>query len=290
MKNQGFGRILFATDGSNESQAAAHVTASIAHASSADVRVVNVWNLEVHERNGVWDVVTRGEAETLINEAVKRLRAAGVEADGELIRADSDRVAAAVAESARRFNADLVVVGSRGLSNWHSLIRHSVSHKLLTALDCPVLVVRNDSRAAGHDAQRVLLAIAGGDDIATGVRAAAAAAAAPGSKVLVLHVAQAIFGGQDFAYIEPTEEIHATFRAATTMLHDAGISTEAFAAGPGHVAHVVSEAAAGWQADVIVIGSSRLGDLAGAVFGSVTHDLLRTTDRPVLVAERSRAL
>ena len=56
----------------------------------------------------------------------------------------------------------------------------------------------------------------------------------------------------------------------------------------GPVAQVVAQIAAGWRADVIVIGSSRMGDLGSMILGSVTHDLLRATERPLLVAERIR--
>jgi nucleotide-binding universal stress UspA family protein len=49
---------------------------------------------------------------------------------------------------------------------------------------------------------------------------------------------------------------------------------------------VVADAASRWQADLIILGSSRIGDLGSLLFGSVTHDLLRGPDLPVLLAER----
>jgi len=288
MKNLGFRRIVLATDGSDQAEAAVGVAASFAHASQASVRIAHVWNLEVHHRHGVWDVEMRSEAERLIGETVKRLRAAGVEADGEICRADSSHVAAAVAQVARQFDADLLVVGSRGLSDWQSITGHSVSHQLLTTVDCPILIVKGDSSAARHIPQRVLLAVAGGDDVQPAARAAIAAAAAPGSTVLVLHVAQALIGAMGFAYVEQDDEIKATLETTRTMLNAAGIASEETIAEPGPVAKTVAEVASRWQADVIVIGSGRLSDLGSLLFGSVTHGLLRVSDRPVLVAERFR--
>ena len=283
-----FARILVATDGSAPAAAAARLATSFAHASSAAVRVVHVWNMEVHPRDGVWDLETRREADELLRNTVDELRAAGVDADGELIRADNRHIASALAECAVAFDADLVVLGSRGLSDWQSMLKHSVSHQLLTALDCPILVVRGTRPTTQHDPQRVLLAVAGGDDVVPAVQAAVAAASAAGSRVLVLHVEQAIVGPQGFAYVEPDGEVHETINKATEMLERAGIVAEALAAGPGHVADVVAKAAEGWSADVIVIGSSRMGDLASMVLGSVTHDLLRASDKPILVAARQR--
>lgn len=288
MNPQGFRRILLATDGSAHAAAAEAVARSFAHASSAAVRVVHVWNLEAHQKGKAWDVEMVTEADNLIDDTTARLRAAGVTTDGTIRRADSEHVAVAVAQAARDFGADLVVVGSRGLSDWQSMRRHSVSHQLLTALDCPLMIVRDLPGEHLSDAKRIVLAIAGGDDVEPGARAAVAAASAPGAQVLVLHVAQAVIGIQGVAYVEPEEDIAATLRRATAILEEAGIPTESRVAVAGPVARTVADLAAGWKADVIVIGSSRMGDLGSLLLGSVTHDLLKVAAQPVLVAERIR--
>ena len=288
MKSHGFSRILLATDGSEQAEAAAAVAASFAEAWEATVRVIHVWSLEVHHRHGVWDVETRREATTLISDAVSRLRSLGVVADGELSHADERHVTAAIAQAAREFDADLVVVGSRGLSEWQSMLQHGVSHHVLCAVDCPVLIVRGKSDQP-FDPKRVLLAVAGGDDLGPGVHAATALASRDGSNVLVVHVAQAIVGAQGFSFVETDDEIAATLQRAAELFAEEGLAVESMVAEPGPVARVVAEVAARWQADVIVIGSSRMSDLAGMLFGSVTYDLLRATDRPVLVAQRVRA-
>ena len=118
------------------------------------------------------------------------------------------------------------------------------------------------------------------------IRAAMAAASEPGTEVLVVHVAQSFVGAHGFAYVEPEEEIHATLEQATNLLNEAGIVCKAMIAHAGPVAQVVAKIAAEWRADVIVIGSSRTGDLGSIIFGSVTHDLLRASKRALLVAER----
>jgi nucleotide-binding universal stress UspA family protein len=280
-----FNRILLATDGSEQAQAA--VAATIAFASpSATVKVVHVWNLEVRHRHGTRDIEVRSEAETLVDATVARLLAAGLIAQREICRADSNHVAAAIAVSAREFKADVVVVGSRGLSDWQSMRQYSVSHELLCAVDCPILIVRAPLHAEKARGRRILLAIAGGDDLAPGVKAAVAAATTAGSIVMVVHVAQALFGAQGFAYVESEEEIEATMATAIKLVEDAGVEAQGMVAHAGPVAPVVAEIAEGWKADLIVSGSSRMGDLGSMFLGSVSHDLLRATDRPVLIAER----
>jgi nucleotide-binding universal stress UspA family protein len=283
---KGFKRILLATDGSPESEAALLSTIGLAHTSSAKVRVAHVWKLELRHRHSILDAAIRGEAKRLVDTAVGRLQAAGVLADSEIVHADIDHVAAAIAIIAKSFDADLIVVGSRGLSNWQAMFKHSVSHQLMCTVDCPVLIVRNQLAATDHEPQRIVLAIAGGDDIAPATSAAIAAAAAAGSSVLVVHVAQTIVEPEGFVFVESDEETEATMSAAMRMVRDAGVAVEGVVAHGRPVAETVAETADSWNADMIVIGSSRMGDIASMVFDSVSHHVLRATGRPVLIAER----
>lgn len=283
-----FERILLATDGSEASQAAVDATIAIAKSRTAKVRIAHVWNLEVHHRHGHWDVEVRSEAAKLVDAAVEQVFRAGVIAEREIIRADSNHVAAAIAISAKNFEADLVVIGSRGLSDWQSLMQHSISHQLLCAVDCPLLIVRSLPAGATGRVSKILLAIAGGDDLAPGVRAAVAVAQ-PDASVMVVHVAQAIFGLEGFAYVESDDEIRDTMARACGLVIDAGIKVQGMVAHEGPVAKAVAEIAQDWNADLIVIGSSRMRDIASLFLGSVSHDLLHLTDRPVLIAERVTA-
>jgi nucleotide-binding universal stress UspA family protein len=280
-----FERIFLATDGSEQSQAAVDVTLAIAKSPTVKVKVAHVWNLDVHHRHGYWDIEVRSEAQQLVDTTVARLLAAGVVAEPQIIRADSNHAAAALAVEAREFGADLVVVGSRGLSDWRSLTQHSISHQLLSAVDCPVLIVRGRPGSASAGAGTIVMAVAGGDDVAPAARAAAAVAQ-PDASVIVVHVAQAMVGVQGFAYVETRDEIRETISRACELLTEAGISAHGLVAHHGPVATAVSNIAQDYNADLIVVGSSRMGDIGSLFLGSVSHDLLHVTDRPVLVAER----
>lgn len=131
----------------------------------------------------------------------------------------------------------------------------------------------------------MVLAIAGGDDLAPAV-GAAVAVAGPDTSVMVVHVAQAIVGVQGFAYVESEDEIRETMSQASELLLDANVKVQGMVAHEGPVAKVVTEIAADWNADLIVVGSSRMGDIGSLLLGSVSHDLLHVADRPVLVAQR----
>jgi nucleotide-binding universal stress UspA family protein len=248
---------------------------------------LHIWNLEVHHRHGRWDVEARSEAEKLLQDSVDRLTAAGVTADKQLYRADSDHVAEAIALIARDFAADLLVVGSRGLSDWKSIFNHSVSHHVMAAADCPVLVVRGHALGARPVTRKILIAVAGGDDVAPAVRAAIAVAQTGKCVVRVVHIPQAIFGMQGFAYVEADEEAQATVSDAIKLLANDGIAAVSTITPAGSVAKALAEVAAGWNADLIVMGSSRMGDLTSLLLGSVSHELLHVLGVPVLIAERA---
>jgi nucleotide-binding universal stress UspA family protein len=282
--SRGFRKIVLATDSSDQAEAAVDATIALSHGSSAEVRVVNVWNLEIHHRHGRWDLEVRNKARQLLDSTVQRLTRDAVRAEGAILRADSDHIAAAVAIDAKTFGADLVVIGSSGLSSWQSMLRQSVGHQLLSSVGCPVLIVRGRT-STEKSSRRVLLAVAGADDIRPAAYAAIAAASAAKSLVLVVHAAELLVGGQVHVDSERDHEIQATIAGAIKLIEDAGISARGVVTHPGPVAEVIARVADTWDVDLIVAGSSRLGDLASMLLGSVSHDLLHVSMRPALIAE-----
>ena len=276
-RENSFERILLATDGTTPSEAAVDATIELARFTGTVVRVAHICTVE-----------TGGEAETLIAGTVERLAAAGVMADKEVFRAQAGHVAAAISKVAHEFKADLVVLGSRGLSDWRSLFKHSVSHQVLTALDCPVLIVRTRPGGDIASTRRIMVAVAGGDDIAPAVRAASAVARARRCSVLAVHVAQAIVSPPGLAYFESDEETQRTIERTVRELRAAGVDAQGVVAPSGPVAATLARVAEEWNADLIVTGSSRMGDAASLVLGSVSHELLHASDVPVLIAERVR--
>ena len=279
-----FERILLATDGSEASRAAVDATIAIARSPMARVRVAQVWNLELHHRHGHRDGEVRSEAEKLVDATVERLFHAGVIAEREICRADGQHVAAAITCAAKAFGADLVVVGSKGLSSWQSLAQPSLSQHMVCRLDCPVLFIRAAGSGASIERSKVLLAITTGEDLEPGVMAAVAVARRD-AFVMVAHVAQPIFAMRGFAYLESGDEIRETMAQASQLLGDAGMTVQGVVAHQGSATKAVAKVAQDWNADVIVIGSSRMGNTGSLFLTSLSPDLLHMTE-PVLVAER----
>ncbi len=278
-----FERILLATDGSDAARAAVDATIALAKSPTVKVRVAQVWNLEIRHRHGSTDGEVRGEAGKLVDATVERLFRAGVIAEREICRADSTHVAAAIACAAKVFEADLVVIGSRGLLDWQALTVKSGTGQMLCGLDCPVLIVRGVASGPSIRSWKVLLAIAAGDDLEPGVRAAASIGRSDES-VVVVHVAQTIAGLHRFAYLEsgrrdPRND-GAGQQAARRSRREGSRCRRAH--GSGHQGGVRDRH--GSDADLIVIGSSRMGDIGSLFLSSVAFDLLLSTERPPLVA------
>jgi nucleotide-binding universal stress UspA family protein len=87
--------------------------------------------------------------QSVVGPAVEKARAAGVEADVELV---DERPAEALLQLAAKRDARLIVVGTYGESPLRGAILGSVPHKLLQASDRPVLVVPRAAVAPGGSA------------------------------------------------------------------------------------------------------------------------------------------
>jgi nucleotide-binding universal stress UspA family protein len=69
-------------------------------------------------------------------------REAGVEARGEIRRVSPGETPEQIVEVAKTSNADLIVMGTRGMTEWKSLLLGGVANKVLHHAICPVLLVR----------------------------------------------------------------------------------------------------------------------------------------------------
>jgi len=136
-----FEKILLAIDGSEQSTRAAEVTRDLAKMADADVLVYHVMEREV-SRAGAFDMETPEESTELVDHTVRMLKDAGVNARGEVNHGIYGRAAKEILAEAKSFGAEVVVMGSRGLSDLSGMLVGSVTHKVIHLADCPVLIVR----------------------------------------------------------------------------------------------------------------------------------------------------
>lgn len=137
-----FDKILLAVDGSEHSRKAASVAGEIERAFGAEVVVLHV--REEDELTWTTDVVleTEEEASELIDGIVRELKDAGGSARGMVVRAPFARTAGTILDVAKEEAAGLILMGTRGLSDWDRLLMGSVAHKVVHLADVPVLIVR----------------------------------------------------------------------------------------------------------------------------------------------------
>jgi nucleotide-binding universal stress UspA family protein len=286
MKDTNYRRILFAVDAEGHSRAAAPAVARLAAAADAEVVVLHVQSVAFFPRFGRWEPETRAEAERLVEGVAAELRAAGVTAITEVRMAERSRVANEIADAAAAHEADLVAVGSRGLSDLSGFVLGSVSHRVVKMLDCPVLVCRGGGSLGKGPINRILVAVAGGEEMEGALGAAADLAHLTGAEVLVLHV-DFVFSGDAAVYSESEDEGQALVDRALAMLGSAGVKAMGWSVAAGtEIARDIADTAAAWNTDLIVVGSRRHSDFAAMFAGSVDHDVIHFSEKPVLIAGR----
>jgi nucleotide-binding universal stress UspA family protein len=163
----GLHRILLVIDGSPHSQLALNYLAGMAGCprlplpENTDVQVMHIlpplssegmvaaaWAMEPEiagrvlfepSRKPDWQIQEEREAQEMLNKAVETLISAGVQASPMLRRGDA---ATEIIEYAKTNQVDLIVAGSRGLSQVEGWLLGSVSRKLVHYAGCSVLIVR----------------------------------------------------------------------------------------------------------------------------------------------------
>jgi nucleotide-binding universal stress UspA family protein len=286
MENNKYRRILFAVDAQRHSRLGAPAVARLAEAASAEVVVLHVQPLVYVARWGYWEPESLPEAQQLVREMVTNLTEAGVKASGEVKTVERSRIADTIAETARDLEADLVALGSRGLSDLAGMFLGSVSHRVVQLLDCPVLVCPQNADVTKAPIGRILVAVAGGAEMTGALDTAATIAGLTGSEVVVVHV-DFVYTGEAAAYAEPPEEGQALVDRAVAQLQDAGVKAMGWSfEGGSDIARDIADTAGAWNADLIIVGSRRHSDLAAVFAGSVDHKVMQFSEKPVLVANR----
>jgi nucleotide-binding universal stress UspA family protein len=105
------------------------------------VTVVHVREYERYEGADV-DLGPPIPADELVESVVASFREAGVDAHGVVRRIGSGNTPETIVEVANASAADLIVMGSRGMTELKSLLLGGVANKVVHQATCPVLLVR----------------------------------------------------------------------------------------------------------------------------------------------------
>jgi nucleotide-binding universal stress UspA family protein len=136
-----FKHVLVALDGSAYSDSALPTAIEVARKFGSDLTVVHVVE---HDRGRAVTYIAESPAEAtqLVAKAVKAARDAGISTQAELRDVAVGHVARAIVQVAEAKGSDLIVMGSRGLSDIQGLLLGSVTHKVMQLAPVSVLVAR----------------------------------------------------------------------------------------------------------------------------------------------------
>ena len=139
--------IVVGTDGSEPAERAVREAIDIAARDGAELHVVTAFHDQAMFRERIESGATSVEinlqevGESVAARAVREAEAAGVKVTSHAHEGDP---AEAILDTAKEQNADLIVVGSRGLTGAQRFLLGSVSQKVMEHAACNVMIVRAD--------------------------------------------------------------------------------------------------------------------------------------------------
>jgi nucleotide-binding universal stress UspA family protein len=135
-----FERTLVATDSSEPSKRAVEFAAALAETHGSEIIVLHAVP-RVVSRLGTSDLEEPDAARELVDETLRDLKDRGLNARGEIVRVLEGHMARGIVETAAAADADVIIMGTRGRSDFGGLFLGSVTHRVLHLAEKPVIVV-----------------------------------------------------------------------------------------------------------------------------------------------------
>jgi|SRR5579872_120361 len=229
----------------------------------------------------------RQSAEILVKSASEKLCKAGVRATTKVLEGHS-RVG--IAEYAKEWGAELILVGARGTGALVRFLLGSVAQATLRRSHCSVEIVRPTARdsAAASRAMKILVAVDGSECSMAALRSVAQRPWPAGSQVRLISVVPLIVPVADTIPLAPIyyrspevtdilqKEARGRAEEAVTrarqMLTEAGVNPIEIEPFPvGDPKEVILDQAENWGADLIVVGSHGHRGIDRLMLGSVSE-------------------
>jgi nucleotide-binding universal stress UspA family protein len=140
--------ILVPVDGSSTSERALREALRLARQQTAELELVYVMEDVLFLENEAYinyeevRKSARSEGEKTLARAQAVVQQAGVKAEKKLLEAQGERIATVIIEEARRWPADLIVIGTHGRSGFSRILFGSVAEGVVRTAHIPVLLVR----------------------------------------------------------------------------------------------------------------------------------------------------
>ncbi len=292
-----FKTILVCSDGSDSALKAARTAARIACESGSKLILLNVFDDSISSLPylGVWELGIPKEdfvqyASRVQQHAEARTAAVFAEANVPFLplREIGNPVEIILSVAERR-NADLIVMGSRGLGGFKSLTLGSVSDGVAHHASCPVLIERGNTTAF----RRILLASDGSTEAQQASSAAFALAKWFGAELTVLNVfepfgpvAAVDYQPDSAAAFAEQSDREKTYRAVEESLKPAEKETGIpyfMHQERGHPAKAITDYADLGKFDLVVLGNRGLGGFDRLLLGSVSDAVLHHANSLVMI-------
>jgi nucleotide-binding universal stress UspA family protein len=140
--------ILVPVDGSSTSAHALQEALGLARQQTAELELVYVMEDVLFLENEAYinyeevQKSARSAGEKALAQAQAAVRQAGMTAEQRLLEARGERIASVIIEEARRWPADLIVIGTHGRSGFSRILFGSVAEGVVRTAHIPVLLVR----------------------------------------------------------------------------------------------------------------------------------------------------
>lgn len=153
-------QILVPVDGSDTANKALQAALELAKDSGGRVRAIHVMEEVAYASNfnqfGVYTEellnAMQEAGKGILQDAMTRAQSAGVAADTLLFDSVSGRLAEVVANAAREWNADLIVVGTHGRRGVGRMLMGSGAEQIIRLAPVPVLVIRSGTESSSGSA------------------------------------------------------------------------------------------------------------------------------------------
>lgn len=302
-------KIVIALDRSRHARAAIQLVQQIPWPTGTAVTLLHV--LEIVTISGGWQLHYHPELwKQFVGERKKVFAQAQrfLERMEALVRSGNIRLDAMVTwglpltgivEALKKQQADLVVVGSRGLSGVRRFLLGSVSEGVLNAASCSVLISRARRKRGAQPSAKVLKILLAVDEsdhalaAARWVRALRLSAA----EVTILHVVEPPGDGTSQLLTLTAPKFRKAAQAMIRMTKERGrqvmdrmrkvVAHRGLTVYPelveGHPAEEIIRAAQRTRADLVILGTRGMTGLKGAFLGSVSRKVARHAPCSVLV-------
>ncbi|WP_047865718.1 universal stress protein [Rubrobacter aplysinae] len=299
------GKILLATDGSEEAGSAARIAAELCEKAGSELHLVYVGPHVARPGDlgpVIFDPQVSGKAQDRLDQASQELLdeqvQAVTEAGGSVAEAylrTEENPAAEIVHLAEEIGASAIIMGSRGRGGIRRALMGSVSENVVLYAHCPVLVVRGDGRRSLFPA-RIVLAVDGSEESKAATDTAIDLVKRTGSELYVVHAGFTAYLPYAHPYMAENVESFAerAEKEAREFLENRVEQIKDQANGQtgarvhthlrrGDPKKEIVELAEEVDAGLVIIGSRGLGGVRRALMGGVSDSVVRHAHCPVLV-------